>query len=54
MSTLVELRQAVIEKLTKEVKGQTRIDLLMALKDLLYIVHEIQRKEWTGDEGRPN
>ncbi len=54
MITLTNLRQAIVEKLTKEVKGQTRIELIVALKDLLYIVHEIQRKEWTGDEGLPN
>ena len=44
----------MIEKLEIEVRGQTRVDLLVALKDLLFILHEISRKEWVGDESRPN
>jgi hypothetical protein len=40
-----ELIDEIVKKLIKEIKGPTRVDLLIALKDLLYIVVEIQRKE---------
>jgi hypothetical protein len=40
-----ELVDEIVKKLIKEIKGQTRIDLVLALKDLLFVVTEIQRKD---------
>jgi len=40
-----ELMDEIVKKLTKEVKGQTRVELVAVLKDLLFTVYEISRKE---------
>ena len=50
MDNLSQLRKVIIEKMIREIKGQTRVDLLVALKDLLFVVYEIQRKEMMNEE----
>ena len=40
-----ELMNEIVMKLIKEVKGQTRVELVVVLKDLLFTVYEISRKE---------
>lgn len=40
-----ELIDEIVKKLIKEVKGQTRIELVVALKELLYVVSDLQRRD---------
>jgi len=40
-----ELIEEIVKKLIKEVKGETRVELVMALKELLYVVSDLQRRD---------
>ena len=40
-----ELIDEIIKKLIIEVRGPTRVELLIALKELLYVVSDLQRRD---------